>query len=51
MRHVRIPRQDIPVDLFKAAWLDLIELRIEVVQVRQQIPQRVPDLPVRFDRA
>ncbi len=48
---VGIPREDVPVDLFEAAPIDEVGRGVEIVQIRNQIPQRIADLAIGFDDA
>ena len=50
-RGVCVARKDVPIDFFELRHVDEIGGRIEVVQIRDQVPHRVADLPVRLDDA
>ena len=50
-RHVAVPREDVPVDLFQLPVRHGVGRRVEVVEVPEQIPQRVAQLAVRLGDA
>src|SRR5207245_7271074 len=47
---IRVAREDVAIDFLELGGTDKVRSWIEVVQVAEQIPERVPDLPVRFGR-
>ena len=51
LAELAVAPEDVAVDFLEAIERHSIDGRIEVVQIRQQIPERVPDLAIRLDRA
>src|SRR6185503_9047102 len=49
LAYLAVPREDVAVDFLELAVRHAVERRIEVVQIGEQVAQRVPDLAVRLD--
>ena len=51
LRELSVASEDVTVDYFEAIERQAIDGRIEVVQIRDQISERVADLAIRLDRS